>query len=210
MKKSILLIFLSFFFTAFLHAHPHMAIYYRCNFLFEDNTLKGSRVTYRFDRYFSTDIISTYDLDKNKNFDKNETMEIYSHAFINLENYGFFISIRDNHGRTSPRKVSDFRPFIDEENMLNYSFYIELTESEDKELYFSIFDPTFFCATYMNENDPVIITAEPPHVTEYEVVENTDFPVFYDPYAPASDASTYSEWRPGLNTFFPEEIHLVY
>lgn len=193
-----------------LSAHPHMSIHYSCDFHFHDNELSGAWINFAFDRYFSVDISNSFDEDKNGIFSREETDQIYNYAFINLEKYGFFLSIRDVRGRTSPTEVSQFEAYLDEEDILNYRFYITLEENDERELYLSIYDPTYFCATYMAESDPVSVKAEPPHQTQYEVVENTDYPVYYDPYAPASDTTTYDKWRPGLNTYFPEEIHLAY
>jgi len=193
-----------------LGAHPHMSIHYSCDFHFEESELKGAWINYQFDRFFSVDITNTYDNNRDGLFSEEESEEIYNHAFINLENYGFFISIRDNSGRASPQSVSDFSPWLDDEELLNYRFYIDLEENEERSFYLSIYDPTFFCATFMVEESPVTVRSEPPIQSHYTIEENEDFPVFYDPYAPASDTSTYTEWRPGLNTYFPEEIHFEY
>lgn len=210
MKKAMFTLLVILFPLFSLQSHPHMSIHYSCDFHFEENELKGAWVNFAFDRFFSVDITSGYDLDGDAKFDREETEIIYENAFINLEKYGFFISIRDMNGRTSPLSVSQFTPYLDDEDFLNYRFYIELDDTDARELYLSIYDPTFFCATFMAEADPVEIVADPPHQTSFEVVENTDYPVFYDPYAPASDTTTHDKWRPGLNTYFPEEIHLVY
>lgn len=187
-----------------------MAIYYSCDFHFEEGELNGAWINFAFDRFFSVDITSTYDMDSDGNFNKEEAKEIYNHAFINLENYGFFISIRDDDGRTSPDKVSDFHPYLDDEEMLNYRFYITLKENTKREFYLSVYDPTFFCATYMVEEAPVSVNSDLPVQSSYTIEENTNYPVYYDPLAPASDTRSYDEWRPGLNTYFPEEIHFVY
>lgn len=210
MKKYFLLILVISFPLWNLQAHPHMAIYYSCNFHFEEMELKGAWIDFSFDSFFSLDIINTYDFNGDRSFDNEEVEEIYNHAFINLEKYGFFISIRDSNGRRSPREVTQFKPFINEEEQLTYRFYISMIENEEQEFYFSVYDPTFFCATYIADETPVSVTSDPPVQTDYSIEENTDFPVYYDPYAPASDMTKHEKWRPGLKTYFPEEIHFVY
>jgi len=187
-----------------------MSIHYSCDFHFEEGKLEGAWINYQFDRFFSVDITSSYDSNGDGLFSDDETDEIYNRAFINLKNYGFFISIRDKAGRTSPQSVSDFQPYLDDEEFLNYRFYIDLKENEEREFYLSIYDPTFFCATFMVDESPVTVTSEPPVQSRYTIEENEDYPVHYDPYAPPSDTRTYDEWRPGLNTYFPEEIHFEY
>lgn len=209
MKKYFLILLFSAL-PVFLSAHPHMAIYYSCDFHFQDNELKGAWINFAFDKIFSVDIVQYYDLDKNGIFDEAETEDVYNNAFINLKKYGFFISIREAGGRSAPGEVSDFSARLEEDDVLNYRFYIELEENSERELYLSIFDPSYFCASYMAEDNPVGVIAEPAHQAEFEILENVDNPVYYDPYQPAGDPTVHTEWRPGLNTFFPEEIHLVY
>jgi ABC-type uncharacterized transport system substrate-binding protein len=41
-----------------LFSHPHVAIESKLNFVFEDNKLEGVYVEWKFDHFFSADIIS--------------------------------------------------------------------------------------------------------------------------------------------------------
>jgi ABC-type uncharacterized transport system substrate-binding protein len=186
-----------------------MAIYSNCEFDFQDSELIGAWIDFSFDQYFTMDMINSYDVDKNNSFDKSETEMIYNHAFINLKNYGFFISIRNKDGRFSPDRVDNFSVFL-KEGKITYRFYINLPPLVERELYFSVYDPTFFCACYYNETDPVSVSGASSLETEYKIVKNTDFPIYYDPYASASNTTTYDKWEQGLQTFYPEEIHFVY
>jgi len=209
MKKLFFISLFLIFIYGTVYAHPHMAIYSSCDFTFKNNDLNGVWIDFRFDQYFSLDLISNYDRDKNSIFDDSETQAVYNQAFINLKKYGFFIGIRDDSGRTAPDNVEHFSVSVKEE-MIVYRFYIKLTGREKGELYLSVYDPTFFCACYYEESAPVSFSGENRIQTEYSIVENTDYPVFYDPCAAASDNLTYDEWQPGLQTFYPQEIHIVY
>ena len=40
---------------------------------------------------------------------------------------------------------------------------------------------------------------------QFSLVENKDYPVYYDPFAPPGDNTVHEKWRPGLETAYPEE-----
>ena len=44
----------------------------------------------------------------------------------------------------------------------------------------------------------------------YAIEENKDFPVYYSPLQAANDTTVYYEWKPGLQTYYPKEVHLTY
>jgi ABC-type uncharacterized transport system substrate-binding protein len=209
-SRKFMLFIVFLFFTQFqIHAHPHMSITTRCSFTFEDMELTGVWVDYRFDKYFSMDILQSFDLDQNKTFDPEETLEVYNNAFINLENYGFFISIRDGDKRSSPQKVSDFSLSY-EDNHISYRFFMKLEDSDERQVVLSVFDPTYFCSCTYEETDTVRVISDEDFQFDYSVKENKDYPVYYDPYAAVGDDTTHDFWFPGLETAYPEEIHFVY
>ena len=195
--------------SAVVYAHPHMAIYSSCEFVFDGAELKGAWIDFKWDRYFSADIISGYDEDNNYQFDKSETEMVYENAFINLRHYGFFISIRDENGRTSPKTVENFSLYAVDEYVY-YHFFIHLDNPANRELFLSVNDPTYYVACYYDEENPVTFKHSRFVQPDFKIIENTDYPIHYNPMAPPGDTATYDEWQPGLQTFFPEEIHLVY
>ena len=199
-------IFIVLFLSKHLSAHPHMAIHTSCEFVFHDSNLKGVWVQYKFDRYFTSDLLYSFDLDQNSQFDTDETAEVYNNAFINLKNFGFFISIRKGEDRSSPEKVEQFSVFLDKERIV-YRFYVSINGMKNGEIFLSVYDPTYFCSIFYREEDPVIFsgTGNP---FNYEILENRDYPVFYNPAAPMGSKTTYDTWQPGLQTYYPEEIHL--
>ena len=42
------------------------------------------------------------------------------------------------------------------------------------------------------------------------IEENKEFPVYYNPLGAATDSTVYYEWKPGLQTYYPKEVHLTY
>lgn len=192
-----------------ISAHPHMAIYTSCEFNFEGDQPVGMWFNYSFDQYFSISLLSDFDLDGDKIFNPEETEKIYNSAFIYLSNYGYLISIRDKDGRTSPEEVSDFSVSVDND-IITYRFYIDLENRAEREFFVSVYDKTFYCAIYYTEDNPVKVRSDPGIETQYTIEENTDYPIYYNPYALPTETGTYDKWEPGLQTFFPKEIHFVY
>lgn len=210
MNKTVLLIliFLSAVWSLKLFAHPHMSIETSCEFNFQDSELKGFWVEFHFDKYFTLDMFNGFDENKDSLFDAMETEHIYNSAFINLKNYGFFISIREGDERKAPTAVSDFSVLVDHE-ILVYRFFILYESPEKKEVYISISDPTYFCAVSFLD-DPVTFSGSENLRPKFSIMDNKDSPVYYDPLAPANDNRSYDKWEPGLQAHFPEEIHLEY
>lgn len=190
-------------------AHPHMALFSSCEFEFSGTNLKGVWIEFEFDKFFSYDIRGAYDIDQDGVFDSKETEAVYNNAFINLKNYGYFISIREGNNRRAPERVTDFSVFVGND-VLHYRFFVPLQHPASRELFIAVYDPTFFCRCYYNEEKPIRFINADDLNPEFTVTENRDFPVFYSPTAPASDLTTYDKWEPGLQTYYPEEVHLVF
>lgn len=207
-KKYILLLaFLICTFSAF--AHPHMFLTSKEEFVFEGNKLAGCWIEWEFDSYFSADIIYSYDFDQDGIYNKEETDAVYNNAFINLKNYYFFTFIRQGKTRTNPEKVENFSVH-QKDGLILYRFYIDLSEYEGNELYLAVYDYTFFCDIRYPEN-PVSFKYDPNLISvNYTIEKNENYPVYYDPLASSSNNTVYYEWEPGLQTYYPKEIHITY
>ena len=49
----------------------------------------------------------------------------HDHAFINMENYGFFLYFREGDKRVSPEEVSDFSVRVQDQSVV-YRFFVDL------------------------------------------------------------------------------------
>ena len=59
-----------------LFAHPHMWFTSKVEFVFSGASLKGAYVTWTFDRFFSADIISGYDVNNDGKFSAAEARDV--------------------------------------------------------------------------------------------------------------------------------------
>lgn len=209
LRISILLTSLLFIASLQLIAHPHLFISAQTEFVMNNGKIQGAYETWTFDRFFSADIIQGYDLNRDGLFNKAETQDVYDNAFINTKNYSYFTFIRQGDKRQSPALVSDFS-VRQKDGIASYRFYIDLSKYNG-DFYFAVYDYSFFCDFRYDEKMPVLFTGDSGKtVPTYTIAENKKYPVYYDPFDTADMTETYTAWKPGLQTYYPREIHITY
>ena len=190
------------------YAHPHVFIDTAIEFVWQGKKLQGAYIEWTFDKIFSNEIISWLDADHNGKFSDAESEAVYNNAFINLRNYFFYTFIRQGTKRSNPEKVSKFKA-TQKNGIMTYRFYVDLSKYTGTELYFAVYDYTYFCDVRYIEDGGIRLTYDPAVVNPtFKIIENKDYPVFYDPLSPAADTSVYYKWKPGLQTYYPKEILL--
>lgn len=178
-------------------------------FVWSGERLSGAYLDWTFDSFFSADLIHGYDRNRDGKFDATETREIFDNAFANLRHYYYFTFIRQQSKRSNPAAVKEFSA-RQRNGTVSYRFYIDLSGYAPGELFLAVYDYTFFCDIRPGEQ-PVRLRYEPALVRpRFEVVENKDYPVYYDPLAPADDTTVHYSYRPGLKTYYPKEIRIHY
>ena len=127
-------------------SHPHVFIDAGLEVELDESGVKGLRLTWTFDEYFSAWIIHEYDADENGAFCEAEQRALFNEVFINLENYNFFTRIlRD--GRDIPVTVEQFAAAIARDRVV-YSFFVPLglvVGEREEPLYIAVYDESFYC-----------------------------------------------------------------
>ena len=201
---------LAVFIPSSLIAHPHMSFSTRFAFVWEGSTLSGVNMEWTFDKFFSADIINAYDSDRSGTFSTSESKNVYEKAFIYTKNYYFFTFIRVGDKRFNPAGVKNFTAGISDGSLV-YRFFVDLSAYATNELYLAVYDYTFFCDIPYQKTDTVTFLHDPALGSpSYSLVENKDFPIYYNPLGAADDNTVYYQWKKGLVTFYPREIHLQY
>lgn len=191
-----------------LFSHPHIMLNTSLEIEYSNSNCDGIWVEWEFDRFFSISIINDFDLDRNGYFDDNEVREIEQNAFSNLKKYGYFIYLRSGEQRYNPEAISSFSARFSSEK-LYYRFFIPLSGRSFSNFYISVFDPTYYCAVGYVENGSIIGQGSG-RLPNLELLENKDFPVFYNPYGTTTDMTAYTKWEPGLQTAYPRELHVYF
>lgn len=205
----LMLVFILFAVPVNVTAHPHLFISAQTEFVLNNGKIQGVYETWTFDRFFSADLIQGYDCNRDGLFNKAEIQEVYTNAFINTKNYAYFTFIRQGNKRESPEHVSDFL-VRQQDGIVSYRFYVDLSKYIG-DFYFAIYDYSFFCDFRYDEKTPVLFTgASVKTIPAYTIAENKKYPVYYDPFDASDMTSTYNSWKPGLQTYYPREIHITY
>ncbi len=150
MKKILTaLIVLLLFYPIQLSAHPHIFMKGSAIFFVDKKILKGIQVTWIFDNMFSSSVIKDYDRNKDRFFDKNETLRVKDEAFSNLKQYHYFCFINLNEKNIPIKKITNFSVNIIKKKKLVYSFFVPISRrlsSPNGSISLAMYDTTFFCA----------------------------------------------------------------
>jgi ABC-type uncharacterized transport system substrate-binding protein len=206
--RKILFLFLAVFSAAAgLSAHPHVKLTSHVEIVCSGNRCEGCRFEWKFDDFFSGSVIREFDKNKDGFFDAKEIKNIYNQAFINLKNYGYFVFLRKGFERKNPDKVTDFSAW-QKNGVLYYSFFVPFEKLKyDDDFYVAVFDRSFYCAVVYTDKD-VSVMQKSGEAPNYELSVNKKYPVYYNPLGSAEDLTIYKKWKPGLETAYPDEIHI--
>lgn len=203
------LVFALLFIPAFVSAHPHMFLTSSAEFVWDKTQLAGCWLDWTFDQFFSADLMN-YDANHDGKFSAAETKEVYNNAFIYLKNYYYFTFIRQGTKRTNPPGVRNFS-VSQKAGRVSYRFFIDLSKTAPGEIFLAVYDYTFFCDIRSPDTNPVKLTYDPAFIhPSYEIVENKNYPVYYNPLGAVDDTTIYYKWKKGLETYYPREIRISY
>ncbi|MBN1500062.1 MAG: DUF1007 family protein [Spirochaetes bacterium] len=161
-----------------------------------------------FDQVFSASIKREFDSDRNGSFSEKENDKIRHGAFENLKHYGYFIFIRKGTSRLNPETVSGFRAEIINGKTLHYHFYVPVTKyGLGNDFFISVFDRTFYCAIDLGKQP--ITNSDAAEICSYKVETNKKYPIYYNPQGSPDDLTIYKSWKAGLETAYPEELHVM-
>lgn len=192
-------------------AHPHMFLESKIEFEYDGNNCTGFWLEWTFDPYFSASIIQECDKDRNGSFSAAESEYVYTYGFINLRKYGYFTYIRTGDKRINPEGVERFAASIRKDRLV-YRFFINLAgKGYGQDFSVAIFDTTYFCAIQYPESGAVLISRNGGGtLPKWERSINRQYPVYYDPLGAVNDTSIHPQWRPGLETAYPEEVRVFF
>ncbi len=132
-----------------LSAHPHIFMKGSAIIFIDGRIFKGIQVTWIFDNMFSSSVIEDYDRNKDRFFDKKETLRVKDEAFSNLKQYNYFCFIKLNGKKIPIKRITNFSVSIIKKKKLVYSFFIPVSRrlsSLKGRLSLAMYDTTFFCA----------------------------------------------------------------
>lgn len=150
-------------------AHPHMFVAYDITFIADKDGIKGVKMNWDMDPMFSASLIESFDTNKNRKFEKNETIKIRDEAFSNLANYHYMTFI---HLDGKPAKFNMPENFsasiVGEEVRYTFTLPIKIDSKKDKQkLEVEVFDESNFI--YFSYSEKVAIDGASKEIMDYSI-----------------------------------------
>jgi len=209
MKRTLVALLVMAVLGSAVHAHPHVAIEVELELVYNGKICTGFWQEWTFDPVFSAMLRGDFDMDRNGRLDEREQRAVHDGAFTNLRKYGYFTLLRRGDKRTSPEAIRDFSARIAGDRVV-YRFFVPLTSQEGSgDFNLAVFDTTFYTnVEYKNQDVILTQTAAGLPLPAVSRSVNKNFPVYYNPADAANVTKTYTAWAPGLQTAYPDEIHI--
>lgn len=193
---------------ALVSAHPHTFITTMLEPVIENERFAGVWVNWEFDEIFSASVLEMADANGDGKISAAELPTVEKDAFSNLVNYGYFIFFREGDKRWSPQSVEKFSA-QNKNGKMHYRFFVSHPQT-NREVFISIIDPSFYCATAFQKQRPVRFANGAPAGANYTIAANKKYPVYYDPKGAIDDTRIHTKLQPGFLTAYPEEVRLAW
>lgn len=146
-KKFLFFIILIFCFCL-AQAHPHLFIKSSFDLIISNNNLKGIKVIWNWDKWWSEEVIRECDLDKNGAFNAKETELIYKDFFSAIRDFNYFTRVYVHNKEIKVRKVENFKARIEKDKTVTYEFVIPINAKLNKQSFVELFfnDNTIYTA----------------------------------------------------------------
>ncbi len=162
MKKKLLIPLFLLMIVASLFCHPHLFVEPSVKVLTSENTISGILVYWKWDLWWSMDVISECDLDRDFAFNEKEVELVYKDFFSPIRQYAYFTEITVAGKKQSINRVENFDAVINGDETVTYSFVfpinVEINQRVPIKILFN--DRTIFTAFETNietiENDQLI------------------------------------------------------
>ncbi len=121
---------LALFIPAPVEANPDVWVKSAVTYHFSDNRVTGLTYRWRFDNYFSSRNIETYDLDKSGQFESDEMERLRRETFDPLVKHGYHAHVWQDDSRYADLEATDFNAGIEDERLV-FGFHLRLEPSAD-------------------------------------------------------------------------------
>lgn len=162
------------------YSHPHVWIDTDVTIMIENGIFKGVKNNWRFDEYFSVDVIDAIDLNKNGIIEDDEKEYAFNETFAHLKEYNHYNHLSINKKKITDYRIENFDAKI-ENGILIYNFEIVLNNpinvSKNNLIFLSIYDDTYFMDIKLGENKNIHFTSTD-NLT-YKIIEDKNNAIWY-------------------------------
>ena len=144
------------------HANPHVWVEAVTTFEFADHRVRGLSFAWRFDEYYSSHTIRSYDRDGDGTLGAAETDALRAETFDPLSRFDYYVHVWAEGGRRDGHEVDRFEARIDGERLV-VEFSIPVTPPArpgDGGVVVSLFDPKNVVDFRFAESDFLLVDGE--------------------------------------------------
>jgi len=138
MKYKEILILLSIMLFSKLLAHPHLFIEPSLEFIVSDNSIRAVRVCWKWDRWWSMDVIFDCDINRDGYLDEEEIKLVYNDYFKGIQNFNYFTQIFIDGNKSNTGQVKNFTAKINNDETVSYCFDFAVEASLNRSVKFEI------------------------------------------------------------------------
>lgn len=141
------------------HANPDVWVTAGATYRFEDNKVTAITFEWRFDEYFSSRTIQTYDSNENGVLEPEEVEHLRGEAFDPLKKFDYYVHIWVGGEKRENHHIESFEARIDDTKLV-YRFTAALTPSANptaEEVIASLYDKEIYVDFRLFENSFVLV-----------------------------------------------------
>lgn len=158
-----LVLFFAFFSPLRGFAHPHVFIDARVTFVTDQKGLKGIRMNWVFDSFFSESIHLDYDSNKDKSVSPAERKNMIRTIRENLKKFSFFSHLYTGNRYYAVPDVRQFNIRFGKDGKASFSFFIPFRlpfTARKIRVALAVFDESFYSAFSYSRRKPVSVEQE--------------------------------------------------
>lgn len=187
--------------TGGAEAHPHMFVDARLAVVMQGDRVAGLEMTWFFDPFFTSSIVSDYDRDGDGALSSGEVRAIRDNAFQNLRNFDYFTYVETGGDTYSPDTVEEFTAYMSGDT-LAYRFYMPFDIPVRENVFaVAIYDRSFYCDILYHPEDPVRIRGPGCARASWEILEDRDTRIQY-----GGSVSVSRSGRSYGGTAYPQQV----
>ena len=148
--------------VARVHANPHVWVEAVATFEFAEHRVTGVAFAWRFDEYYSSHTIRSFDRDGDGTLGTAETEALRTETFDPLARFDYYVHVWGKGGRREGHAIDRFAATIDEDRLV-VEFSIPVTppaSPKDGPVVVSLFDPKNVVDFRFAESDFLLVDGE--------------------------------------------------
>ena len=168
------------------HCHPHAFVVTSYTVVFDNQGLKGVRVSWVFDEMYSAMTATEFDLNEDGRLSESESHELVNLGNESLPELNYFTNIHIDGMPYEVKSVHDFR--ISYENgILTYNFFVDCPVTPSKngtKIKISPYDNEFYLGMFFSKEKPVTLENSELYNVETSIGEDKDTLIYFDSMHP--------------------------